>query len=190
MRVAERVLCATQAEDLELAHETAKMWLNVALCQLRLKQNEACVESAARALVAAAPLLRAASASTTCTTPAGTHPSASASATETAADAPNGVPSPSAQAVAAANTHVVGVPDTELRSRARHIEAKANYLSARAATYSRDYERARDFIRKALELKPRDEDVIKAAFDLEKYVLEVYEYVRIPNPYVFIEHIQ
>ena len=51
----ERVLC--MAEAVEFAHETAKIWLNVALCQLRPKENEACVESAARALDAA-PLLR------------------------------------------------------------------------------------------------------------------------------------
>ena len=94
-----------------------------------------------------------------------------------ASDTENAV-APSAQAAAAANTN--GVPDAELRARARHIETKANYLSARAATYVRDYERARDFIRKALALDPRNEDIINAAFDLERYVfVSVFVSVRI-----------
>ena len=243
----ERVLCVAEAEAVELAHESAKIWLNVALCQLRLKQNEACVESAARALDAAAPLLRVAASAgrKSAGTSAAHTDSASAGADPSAPDAPNSAPSPSGAAsvlereptsdrepaahcgtvnssaalgtqsgdaqsnssparaaargqspnssatsledrsscppmqpllsvsdtenavAAAANTN--RVPDAELRARARHIETKANYLSARAATYAKDYERARDFIRKALALEPRNEDIINAAVDLEKY---------------------
>ena len=74
----ERVLCVVEVEAVELAHETAKIWLNVALYQLRLKQNEACVESAARALDAAAPLLRVAASAGPA--PAGTNATPASSA--------------------------------------------------------------------------------------------------------------